>query len=337
MQPLPLLVTHPDEVHSVKHLAADLRLTQEERQLALDLYFRRLPPLPTRTSLPYLFGVSNSLIGAMQKWPIRYYRLYSIAKSSGGERTIEAPRIFLKLVQTWINAHICSQFSTPDYVMGFKKRRSIFTNAEVHARNRNLMVVDIEEFFPSTRHESVVKAFASFRFPPDVCRQLANLCCIQKRLPQGAPTSPALSNVVFAPVDEILNNQAAEWKCRYTRYADDLAFSGGRRFTSEDISRVKEVLSSFGYRANDKKTRIVGPGGRKLVAGLVVNSRPLPPRTRRRLWRAIFHRASKHPKEFADRIAYLSGVAAFVNQYSNRLANEYRSIVESIRQEGRPS
>jgi hypothetical protein len=137
---------------------------------------------------------------------------------------------------------------------------------------------------------------------------------------------------VFLPADEELARLANGWACEYTRYADDLAFSGSRHFTNGDMLEVGGVLERHGFIANTSKSRIVGAGARQIVTGLVVNVRPQPPRWKRHLWRAMFHRASKHPNEFSDRKEFLTGIAAFVNQFNPKLAEEYRGVAEEVRQ-----
>ncbi len=330
MRPLPLLVSHREERQSIDSLAADLNWSREEYGLAKRLYASRIPPLVNRKCLPYLFGVSSRLIAAMGRNPGRYYRIYSVKKVTGGTRRIEAPRRFLKVIQTWINTHICRHATMPDWVIGFVQGRNIFDNGKAHAPNKNLMVVDIQDFFPSVSLEMVKRVFVSMRLPTDVSDQLGKLCCLQGRLPQGAPSSPALANIVFKSADNLLQEQSAKWGCKYTRYADDLAFSGSRRFSQKDVERVKKIIGRFGFTINETKTRIVGQGGRQIITGLVVNRNALPPRTKRRLWRAIFHRASQHPREFTGRVSALFGVASFVNQFSPELAAEYFAIAGEV-------
>ncbi|MBI2916472.1 MAG: RNA-directed DNA polymerase [Chloroflexi bacterium] len=332
MNPLPLLVSLPREPESIDVLAGELDLTPDERSLAVSLYSRGLPPLVHRKCLPYMFGVSPRLIAAMQKRAEHYYRRFTINKQGGGTRAIVAPRRFLKLIQTWINGHICSKERMPECVMGFVRGRSIFDNGRAHCKNKNVMVVDVKDFFPSVTLQQVEAVFASFGFPEEICRQLGGLCTLDGGLPQGAPTSPALANLVFLSVDERLSRQAAEWNCTYTRYADDIVFSGARHFISEDVACLREILRQGGFTINDRKTRIVGQGGRQTVTGLVVNGKALPPRSKRRRWRAMFHRAANHPHEFFDRARSLAGIAAFVNQYSSERATEYGRIAQEVRE-----
>lgn len=159
---------------------------------------------------------------------------------------------------------------------------------------------------------------------------LTGLCVFCSRLPQGAPTSPALANLVFAPVDVILKDLADKWDCVYTRYADDLAFSGVIRFSSREKNEVKKILKQYGYRLNNKKCRIVGSGSRQILTGLIVNNSGLPPRNKRRKWRAMYHRASLEPSKYIGQSAYLKGLASFVNEYNHDIALEYFTVASNV-------
>jgi len=230
MYSLPLLVSFPRQQESVEIIKEELGLDQRESDLANELFEKGLPVLASPECLPYMFGISHRLIGLMEAKTHLFYRIYTVGKVGGGLREIQAPRRFLKIIQTWINEYICTKASPPECVTGFVRGRSIFDNARVHAGGGNLMVVDIEDFFPSITFEKVERVFASFGFPPGVARQLAALCCLHNRLPQGAPTSPAIANLVCKPLDEKLLELAKDWGAKYSRYADDLSFSGPVRF-----------------------------------------------------------------------------------------------------------
>ena len=332
MSPLPLLVSLPETEESLEILAEELEFTAGEQVLAKSMLADRLPPLVKPSCLPFLFAISHQLIGLMEKSPHLFYRRFVARKTGGGFREIKAPRRYLKIIQQWIQEHILLKGTLPDNVKGFVKGQSIFSNAKVHAKNRNLMVIDVSNFFPSITFAQVEAVFGDFGYPNRVQHQLTALCCLDGHLPQGAPTSPSLANLVFKPVDEELSKLAKKWKCDYTRYADDLAFSGSRAFSKLEISHAEKILNRFGFSLNKKKSRIIGQGGRQVIAGLVVNNNALPPRVRRRRWRATFHRASKYPKEFMDRVHTLLGIASFVNQFSPQTAAKYRDIARKVLQ-----
>lgn len=332
MSHLPLLVSFPDEPESIEVLADQLSWDADAEGMARELWEKGLPPLVDTACLPYLFGVSGKLLSAMGRFPERYYRRCRVPKKDGGVREIDAPRRFLKVIQWWINDHILSGQPMRSCVVGFLKGKSIFDNGRPHAEGKNLMVVDIAGFFPSVGMPRVADVFEDLGFPDGVSHQLARLCCLDGKVPQGAPTSPAVANLVFREADEELAGMAESWGCQYTRYADDLAFSGSRHFTREDMSEVEGVLNAHGFSANESKSRILGSGARQILTGLVVNVKPQPPRWKRRLWRAMFHRASKQPHEFLGREDVLAGIAAFVNQFNPKLAEEYRTVADEVRQ-----
>jgi RNA-directed DNA polymerase len=332
MSSLPLLVSLPDVEESLGIIADELEFTPDEQELAKSLLEKKLPPLVKPNCLPFLFAISHQLIGLMEKSPHLFYRSFVVRKKSGGYREIEAPRRFLKTIQQWIYEYICSKANLSNNVKGFVRGQSIFDNARVHAKNRNLMVLDISDFFPSVTFAQVENVFKDFGYPTRVQHQLAALCCLNGHLPQGAPTSPSLANLVFKQVDEELSKLAKEWKCDYTRYADDLAFSGNKVFSKPDIADVEKILGGFGFSLNQQKSRIIGQGGQQIVAGLIVNNNALPPRVNRRRWRATFHRANRYPKEFVDKVNSLFGIASFVNQFSSETSAKYREIANTVLQ-----
>lgn len=330
MMHLSRLVSLPDELASLEFLAQQLSWGETETKVAHDLWEKGLPPLADTETLPYIFGVRPKFMSAMGRFPQTYYRRFRVAKHRGGMREIWAPRRALKVVQRWINHHMLSSVELPSYVMGFVKGRNIVANARLHTEGTNLMVVDIEDFFPSVNAEMIKRVFEELGFPSLVARQLTSLCSLEGKLPQGAPTSPAIANAVFRGADTELKKLADSWQCHYSRYADDLAFSGPKRFTVAEIHEVESIVNTHGFAVNRSKSRRTGAGGRQLVTGLVVNYRAQPPRRRRRLWRAMFHRAARHPHEFSDRRKRLQGIAAFVNQYDPDLASEYREVADAV-------
>jgi len=311
-------------------MVKELELDSQAADLAFSLFQQGLPPLAHPHCLPYLFAVSPKLIGAMEKHSDKYYREFPIKKRKGGVRVIQAPRRFMKLIQRWLLDHVLAAQPISDRAMGFRKGSSIFRHASEHVGNRNLLCLDIADFFPSVKRGQVDQVFGGIGFPKTVVRQLSGLCTIRGRLPQGAPTSPAIANLVFASCDDELEQLASAWGATYSRYADDLAFSGSLVFQNEHVDAIREHIQKHGFAVNATKTRWIGSGGRKVVTGLVVNSAPKPPREWRRLWRATFDRASKHPHEYTGRLAVLGGIASFVNQFDPVTAERYRTIVARI-------
>lgn len=326
--PLPVSLEYAEDLLGT--LQTEFNLNSDELSHAQELLNSGLPPLVRPEILPFLFGISYSLILSMSGFSERYYRVYTVSKKGGGKRQIEAPRRYLKLIQRWIYLHILSKRQLPSMVTGFVHGKNIFSNAEPHKRSKNLMVVDIEDFFPSIDERQVSRIFRSFRFPIKVAHRLAGLCTFESRLPQGAPTSPALANLAFEPTDRALEDLARSWDCVYTRYADDIAFSGDTVFSYQAIEEVAQILQESRFSINYRKSRILGSGARQILAGLVVNKDGLPPRYKRRRWRAKFHQASLNPIKYIGQSSKLKGIAAFINEYDNVLAQKYWHIANQV-------
>lgn len=311
-------------------LKKEFYLDDEELSKAEELINNNLPPLVRPEILSFLFGVSYRFVKTMSLFPEKYYHKYRISKRAGGYRRIEAPRRFLKLIQRWIYINILNTRELPSPVTGFVHGKNIFSNAEPHKPNKNLMVIDIKDFFPSVTGKEVYKVFKSFGFPRKVSTLLTGLCTLDNRLPQGAPTSPVIANIVFNPIDLALQDSAKEWDCCYTRYADDIAFSGNEAFSRKDIKAVSDILKEWDFRINTKKTRIIGSGGRQILTGLVVNTSGLPMRDKRRRWRAMFHQATLDPSKYVGQSKSLKGIASFINGYDSKLATKYFGVANKV-------
>lgn len=330
MYRLPFAISLDKTPDLLKAICHEFVLDSAQIAIARKLLESHLPPLATPHILSYLFGISHPLFLSMSRNPEHYYRTYRIPKASRGYRNIEAPRRFLKMVQRWIYDYILSDRPLPPSVHGFVRARDIFSNVQPHLASKNIMVIDIKDFFPSINQRHVKQVFKELGFPVKVTIMLTGLCTLAERLPQGAPTSPALANIVFSPVDEQLIPLARQWHCEYTRYADDLVFSGNINFTAQHRLHVTRLIRHAGFVVNPKKARIIGSGGRQIVAGLVANEKGLPPRPKRMRWRAAFHQASLHPASFEGQGLRLLGIAAFVNKYDSILSQRYKEIACAV-------
>jgi len=330
MYRLPLAISLQKTDNLIETLETEFELGPREVARASKLVSSDLPPLVRPEIISFMFGISYSLLLSMSRNPEYYYRTYKIKKYGGGTRQIEAPRRFLKLVQRWIYDYILSGVNLPMSVHGFVPGKDIFSNARVHLDSRNIMVVDIQDFFPSIGSKSVRHVFSELHFPVKVANRLTGLSTFRDRLPQGAPTSPALANIIFSPVDVYLIHLAEEWECNYTRYADDLIFSGDRVFSKGDTAQISKILGESGFTINTKKTRIIGSGARQMITGLVANQKGFPPREKRMEWRAMFNQAKLNPVKYKGEGSRLAGIAAFVNMYDKALAQEYKQIAKKI-------
>lgn len=292
---------------------------------------KKLPPLVSMRAMGVILGVNPKLITAMARFPKRHYRGFMIPKRSGGERLIFAPRVFLKTIQWYILRSILETQPLPPYVHGFVTGKGIVSNGMTHKAAPYLLNVDIKDFFDSVKENTVRQLFADLGFGEHVAKTLAGLCTYQGSLPQGAPTSPYLANLAFGPVDHNIVRLAAEYNLTYSRYADDLTFSGVERIPRGFLLRLEFILRGYEFRLNTKKTRFSGPGQARYVTGLVVNEKVHPDRKLRRKLRAMFHRAETDPTQVRQTPQQLLGWASFVHGYDADLGRTYLAIARRLR------
>jgi len=221
------------------------------------------------------------------------YHEYQIPKRSGGTRRICAPDPQLKALQKKILKRLLRRLKTHPAAHGFEKGRSILTNAAVHTNRAAVLHMDIVDFFGQTRAERVAKLFRRLGWNKEATKVLVNLTTHKGSLPQGAPTSPRLANLVNRGMDARLSGVGRRLGARYTRSADDLTFSlpDTRNAPLGIFSRMASlVVEDEGYTIHKRKKRHVRrTHQRQIVTGLVVNQRPRLPRETRRWLRAVEH------------------------------------------------
>jgi hypothetical protein len=308
---------------------SDLRYTFDER-LFDELAERGLPPLTSPTVLAFILGISPKLITAMGRNPSRYYRSFTLPKKSGGERTILAPRTFLKAVQYYVLRFILEKQPLSPFATGFVRGKGIVHNAKLHAGLPFLLNVDLRDFFGSVTLGQVRNQFLTIGFPVAVADALGQLCTFGGSLPQGAPTSPALSNLVFSSADHEIAELALGNRLTYSRYADDLTFSGLRPIPRSFTIELSRILQARGFALNPRKTRFAGPSQARYVTGLVVNVRPQVDRRTRRKLRAMFHQARVDPVRFANRANEMLGWASYVQSFDFARGQRYISVAKSL-------
>jgi len=231
--------------------------------------------------------------------PHRYFQ-FSVKKKSGGERIICAPCKGLKEIQNCLNLVFQVLYRPHKNAFGFIPDKSIVHNAKNHIGNHYIYNIDLKDFFPSIDQARI---WGRLQYPPfnlnkengrlDVANMIASLCChemvverlnnegnwekIQKNvLPQGAPTSPVLTNIICERLDYSLTGIAKKFGLRYTRYADDITFSSMHNVYQKDSEFVKELESIIcvqGFAINNSKTRLQKTGYRQEVTGLIISDR----------------------------------------------------------------
>ena len=202
-----------------------------------------------------------------------HYQEFWMRKRSGGYRMISAPDKDLQAIQSTIYSRILSSVTiVHPAAVGFRCGRSVVDNAAPHLGKRYVLKMDIHDFFGSIRSPRVRQTFKKIGYPENVSKVLGALCCLHRHLPQGAPTSPALSNIVGYEMDRRLAALAAEYGVTYTRYADDLTFSGDVFPKEQIIPQVKRIIRDEKFEPNHKKTHFMNQSSRKIITGVSVAS-----------------------------------------------------------------
>jgi hypothetical protein len=299
-----------------------------------------------------------------------HYRILSKKSGSirlGGIRLIEAPKQHLKQIQRQILVEILDRIPAHPAAHGFVPARSIQTFAAPHVGQHVVLRMDVEDFFPSVSGLRVQAALRTAGYPEHVADLLGGLCttktprgiwrgdavfeiapeCLgslreryaRRHLPQGCPTSPAFANLCFYRADCRLAGLAKSANANYTRYADDLAFSGDAHFAARMDSfstRAAAILIEEGFQVHHRKTRVMRQGVQQHLAGLVVNRRIKTPRADFDRLKSILTNCCHHGPESQNREqhpafeAHLSGRIAFVENTNPAKGQRLRKIFERI-------
>ena len=272
------------------------------------------------------------------------YRNFSIAKKRGGKRLIQAPELGLLKVQRSLNHGLQSLYAcNPDpAVFGFvikdeqaNPASPLVQNALPHAGKAYVLNIDLKDFFLSIRAHRVKELFISdqFRFNEQTATVLTLLTTYQGRLPQGAPTSPILTNFICSKMDAEIRKIANDKGWTYTRYADDLTFSADQFFNDEAVAEIRSIIESNHFVINEKKIRQKGKGRRKEVTGIVVNTKPNVKRSYIRQVRAMLHDLEKNGRTIATANHFKNSPVVRENDqyvFLNRLRG-YISFIGQVR------
>ncbi len=241
-----------------------------------------------RTRLVSLLKTDEKMLRKLLKDPSRYYKRFQMRKRRGGKRTISAPQAPLIDIQHRIYM-LLGKVQVHPAAMAFRAGHSVADNAAVHLGQPNVLKIDIRSFFGSIQIDKVISVFIKLGHNRSMAEQLARLCCLHNRLPQGAPTSPILSNAAVYEMDVQLSQLARTYRLSYSRYADDMVFSGS--FALNDLyPQVRQIIESNGFTLNDKKTQYLEEKQRKIITGVSISSGKLTiPKARKRLLRQQVH------------------------------------------------
>lgn len=274
---------------------------------------------------------------------VAHYIAFAIPKRSGGERIIHAPKKRLKRVLRQVNALLVSKLPVHAAAHGFVKGRSVKTNAEAHVGRQVVVKLDLKDFFPTVTFARVRGLLIALGYGYPVAATLAALVTESERqrvevegqvfhVPvgprvcvQGAPTSPGLCNAMVRKLDARLAGLGKKLGFTYSRYADDLAFSGDEpKKVSLLIGRATRIITSEGFVVNEEKTRVMRQGNGQRIAGVTVNEVLGLSRKQRRKLRAEAHR-EKTKGATLEQKAALTGRLAWLSMLNPEQAAKLKS------------
>ncbi|QZN90552.1 reverse transcriptase domain-containing protein [Idiomarina abyssalis] len=278
----------------------------------------KLPVIFEFEHLAKILGFNEASLASMINSPSNFYRTFYIPKRRGGKREICSPYPSLLECQRWIYKNILLKLDIHSAAHGFAPGRSIITNAKCHLSKNAVLKIDLKDFFNSIPINWVINLFYSLGYPRNISFYLASLCCLEGSLSQGAVTSPYLSNLLVKQLDSRLTNLSLKHHLVYSRYADDMSFSGA--YVSKNfISSVGEVITDFGLMVNHSKTSLRTGNSKKAITGIIVSGNRL--------------RASKQLKrKLSQEVHYIKkfGFLSHINKLKIRDPNYKLSLIGKL-------
>lgn len=331
-----------------------------------------LPEIPHLDALAALVGVERNTLVWLAGKPLAsegcdsHYTIKAIDKPSGGQRLLMVPLPKLKAVQRALVDQLINKLPVHDAAHGFRKGRDVLSGASVHVGKDVVISLDIRDFFPSFTFRRVSGYFRSLGYGRGTAVALANLTTARlndaqvkqgkkwvyaaqvhklhiyrhPELPQGAPTSPGISNAICRRMDKRLAGLARKFGADYTRYADDMTFSGSDDLAfhaPKFIGLVTKIVQSEGLALNDKKTRVMRQGRQQRVTGVVVNDKTNVSRRDYDRLKAILHNCIKrgphgeNRENHPDFRGWLQGKIAHVSHIGPERGRKLQTLFNQIR------
>lgn len=267
-------------------------------------------PLALAQAMNMTLGRLRFLTFSRKVAKLSHYKRFQLPKKKGGKRTISAPMPHLKNAQYWVLENILNKVQPTEHAHGFVAQRSIVTNARPHVGQDVVVNLDLKDFFPTITYRRVKGLFVALGYAEAIATLLALLCTEpdtdlvqldgqlyyvaigERTLPQGAPTSPALTNLLAYRMDRRLRGVADKFGFAYTRYADDLTFSASGEAAGrvgQLLWGVRQVVESESFTVHPDKLAVMQKGRQQSVTGIVVNNQPGIDRATLRKFRALLH------------------------------------------------
>jgi RNA-directed DNA polymerase len=335
-------------------------LNNEEGDSTL-LHTKGLPVFTTPEELATAIGISigdlKFLSYHRKVATTSHYIRFSLPKKSGGKRTISAPMPRLKAVQHWILENILKKIPVHTVANGFVTERSILTNAANHIAKDVVVNIDLKDFFPTIHYKRVKGLFTKLGYSEKIATIFSLICTEpdreeavldgkkyfistgHRKLPQGAPTSPAITNIICYKLDCRFKGMADKLQFSYSRYADDLSFSANGNEQVKNVQkllwRTKRIITDEGFIIHPDKVKVMHKGSRQEVTGIIVNKQPGIDRKMLHRFRAVIQQISKNGLENkkwkgGNIAAEMIGYANFVAQVKPAQGQKMKAQLQEI-------
>ncbi|SEO44618.1 Retron-type reverse transcriptase [Amphibacillus marinus] len=320
----------------------------EKRELihySEQLYSKNCPIIFDVNQLLLLFEIESD---DLENFVLNNTLHYFVKKRNGEMREVWKPNYKLKAIQKWILNNILYNIKVSPHSHGFVKKKSILTNAQVHLHEDPFWVfsTDIKDFFPSIKQNEIKSIFMEIGYSKPVSEVFCLLTTVNQKLVQGFPTSPYISNIFFRNIDEKFREIEYKYSIRYSRYADDITFSGiQKKGYLTLVNKLKQIisntLSKYNLTINEKKTRLMKDKHTKIVTGLVLTSKGVrvPQKYIRKINKEIYYcerfGVNEHLKYHglitrANYRGYLIGLARFIYMVDSIKGAELLKKIEDL-------
>lgn len=282
-----------------------------------------------KTYLKTKYHINSQIL---KKTRSRYYHKFFIKKKNGAFREIMAPTGVLKVAQKFIATEILNKTASHYINHGFQSNRSVATNANEHVGAGIILTVDIKDFFKSCKLKLVYRTLK--KICVDDSYNIANILCYQNVVPQGAPSSPILTNLLMKyTLDELLLRLSKRYDCKVTRYCDDITFS--HKDKNYNFNGLLKDLTYFikkkplEFKLNQSKTRIYRPHNRQEITGVVINRGLSIPKTYRKNLRAQIYQYFQTPKDLRSTKVYqeITGKIAWISSINPTQAISFQKQI----------
>lgn len=299
------------------------------------------PAILSLEHLSLLIGIRAETIFGITNSPSSFYRTFKLKKACGGFRRIDAPLPSVLMIQQWILSNILEKIECHPAAKAYIRGQSIKTNAKFHRAQKYILKVDVENFFGSIKEYHVANVFIDIGYTTAVSVGLAKLCCLNGCLPQGAATSGYLSNIILKKFDKEVFDFSRDLKLRYSRYADDITFSGESIDKPDVIKKVGDLFKPLSLKINRQKTKLVAKNNKQKVTGVVVNKKLSVEKTYLRDLRKSHYFVMKHgifgharynkptsPKVLLDQLIGKVSFAIFIRHEDKKLLSMKEDLLK---------